>query len=236
MFSLIIPCYNEEANLPALLLKVSDLLTNHPKNEVILVNNGSSDKSIDILNNFRLEHNNLNIKICNIKENKGYGNGILEGLKIATLDVLAWSHADLQTDLLDSLKAFKLYSENPDVKNLLVKGYRKERKLTEEVFSFGMALYASLRLRKWLIEINAQPKMFSRDFYNLAKENAPLDFSLDLHWMNFAKNKGAILNFPVKFLPRIAGEAKGGSGSDFKTKLKIIKRSLSYINKVASRS
>jgi hypothetical protein len=45
-----------------------------------------------------------------------------------------------------------------------------------------------------------------------------------------AKMKGvSIYNFPVFFAKRIAGEAKGGSGSSLKTRLKIIKRSIRYI-------
>jgi len=231
-FSIVIPCYNEEENLKLLFLRILDLLNQEPKAEVVLVNNGSTDQSLKQMNQFRLENNTKNIIIANVKENRGYGLGILEGLKLAKADVLSWTHADLQTDLIDCLTAFEVYQKHPNVQLLLVKGVRKKRKLTETILSYGMAIYASSMLNAWMTEVNAQPKMFSRTFYDLAKINAPIDFSLDLHWVHFAKKKGTIKTFPVRFLPRVAGEAKGGSGSGLKTKIKIIKRTLKYINQL----
>jgi len=234
IFSVVIPCYNEEANLDRLFIKVLDLLDSYPKAEVVLVNNGSVDQSLTKLNTFNIENGARNITIYNVKENKGYGYGILEGLKVAKGDVLAWTHADLQTDLIDVGKAFELYKSKAQHSNdyLLIKGYRIKRKLTETLLSFGMAAIASLQLNSWMHEINAQPKMFSRVFYQSVKENAPFDFSLDLYWMYSAKKRGCIAYFPVQFIPRTAGEAKGGSGSSFKTKWKIIKRTFAYINEL----
>ena len=235
MFSVIIPCFNEEANLKLLFVKVEKLLEEHPKAEVVLVNNGSKDNSLALMNLFKMENKHLNISICNIKENEGYGHGILEGLKIAKNEILAWTHADLQTDIMDCSLAFKKFSISKNQENLLIKGYRKNRKLGETILSFGMAIFASLKLNTWLVEINAQPKMFHKNFYNNIKDNAPKDFSLDLYWVYQYKQKGNIKTIPVSFLPRLAGEAKGGSGSNFKTKIKIIKRTLNYINSLKSK-
>lgn len=232
LFSVIIPCYNEEDNLKMLFLRVLDLLQKEPNAEVVLVNNGSTDNSLSLMNTFRLENNGLQIAIANVKVNQGYGYGILEGLKIAKSDVLSWTHADLQTDLMDCLEAFSLYKKQSNQSKLLIKGVRIERGITATILSYGMAIYSSLKLQTWITEINAQPKMFSRVFYNQAKSNAPKDFSLDLHWVYYAKKKGIIKTIPVKFIPRIAGEAKGGSGSSMSTKIKIIKRTLKYINKL----
>ena len=51
-FSLIIPCYNEEENLPFLFKKLDKILIN--KNfEVIIVENGSTDNSLSIIKNFQ---------------------------------------------------------------------------------------------------------------------------------------------------------------------------------------
>ncbi len=186
-FSLVIPCYNEADNLNGLFEKVIQLTTGYPNAEIVLVNNGSKDQTHQLLENFANSFPNLIITICNVPENKGYGYGILEGLKIAQSNVLSWTHADLQTDLMDAGIAFEMFSENPDKQNLLVKGFRTNRNKLETLFSFGMAIYASIVLRTWLMEINAQPKMFNRKFYETIFENAPLDFSLDLYWMFKAK-------------------------------------------------
>ena len=47
-FSLVIPCYNEAANLPLLLARCKEL-TRHGDVEVILVDNGSTDNSPEVL-------------------------------------------------------------------------------------------------------------------------------------------------------------------------------------------
>ncbi len=228
-FSLIIPCFNEAANLERLFERVQALFTQYPDTEIVLVNNGSKDNTEALLSEFKKNFTAHNLLICTIKKNRGYGFGILSGMEMATAPVLAWTHADMQTDLLDAGKAFQIYLNSPSHQYLLIKGFRVKRKLAETVLSFGMAIFASLILKKWLVEINAQPKMMSREFYEKAKNNAPHDFSLDLYFMYLAKQKGKIETLDVVFLPRTAGEAKGGSGSSFKTKWKIIKRTLAYI-------
>jgi len=238
IFSVVIPCYNEEPNLIQLFKKVLDLLNAYPSGEVILVNNGSKDNSLHLLDTFKTENNTKNISICNVVENKGYGFGILAGLKLANSDILSWTHADLQTDLLDVGKAFELFQAKLGQNNdyFLVKGYRVNRKFAETALSYGMATIASIQLRSWMQEINAQPKMFSRVFYENVKKDAPWDFSLDLYWMYSAKKMGTIATFPVQFIPRTAGEAKGGSGSSLKTKWKIIKRTFKYINQLTAKN
>ena len=46
--SIIIPCYNEEENIPIILDKFDNILTNEDI-EIILVNNGSTDSSDEVL-------------------------------------------------------------------------------------------------------------------------------------------------------------------------------------------
>ena len=53
--------------------------------------------------------------------------------------------------------------------------------------------------------------------------------------MYIAKKKGTIETFPVQFFQRIAGDAKGGSGTSFATKWKIIKRTLAYIKELENK-
>ena len=74
--------------------------------EVILVENGSTDNSLDILKK------NLkgieNFKLLKVKKNKGIGYGIVQGLKSSNGEIIGWTHGDLQTDPSDVKKAFDL--------------------------------------------------------------------------------------------------------------------------------
>lgn len=219
--SLVIPFYNEGNNVPILIKRINKYF-NSDEHEIILVDNGSTDNTRENILNL-LENNKL-IKFLRIEKNKGYGNGILEGLKIAEGDYLGWTHADLQTDPKDSLIALNLIKNCP--KKIFFKGKRCGRKIFDRFFTFSMSIFEYLILGKLMWDINAQPTIFSRDLYDLWK-NPPLDFSLDLFAFYMAKaHKYNIKRFSVDFPERIYGTSKWNI--DFKSKLKFIKRTLRF--------
>lgn len=229
--SIITPCYNEAENIPFLVERFSKLLLESDLAiEIIFVNNGSTDNSLQVFENEFKKANQSSFKICNVKKNQGYGFGILSGLKDATAPFLAWTHADLQTDPKDVLKGYELLKKQEQPLNCFLKGKRKKRNLLDSFFTFGMSIYSSFKLKNALFDINAQPKIFSRAFYE-TWENPPYDFSLDLYAYYTAKKNGLnILELPVFFEKRQFGEAKGGG--TLKGKMKLIKRTLKYINEL----
>ena len=110
--SLVIPCYNEAANLP-LLLKRCEHLALMPDVEVILVDNGSTDDSPVIL--AQLLPLYPGCSSVRVEKNQGYGHGILMGLRAAHGEILAWTHADLQTDPRDALQGLKLLTNTATI-------------------------------------------------------------------------------------------------------------------------
>lgn len=230
--SIVVPCFNEAGNIPAIIKSFKEVVSQEPKAEILLVNNGSNDDSADVFAR-ELENCNDNFRLINLSKNQGYGYGILAGLKEANANILAWTHADQQTDPLDVLRALKLFRSEPENDLLTVKGHRCKRKLSEAFFSFAMQIISSLALRTPLSEINAQPKLFSKTFFkDFVEDEAPWDFSLDLFLLYKAKKHGYIKSIPVFFKKRIHGEAKGGGS--FRTKIKLIDRTLKYIFKLRS--
>lgn len=229
-FSLVIPCYNEAQNLTSIIQKSNTLLSQYPQSEIILVNNGSTDQSSFIFEN-NIKHPHLSWET--LDKNLGYGGGILYGLSKARGDILAWTHADLQTDLQDAFVGFELFEKEEMMNShFIIKGKRTQRPLIENILTKGMQYFASLCLLTPFEDINAQPKIFPREFYLNLLVNAPQDFSLDLFLLYMAhKNKYQVITFPVSFHPRIYGEAKGGAGN-LKTRLKLIRRTVSYILKL----
>lgn len=235
MISIAVPCYNEQDNVTHIIEQFNTVIEETKIDcEVLLVNNGSTDNSQKAFETAlsRLKSGHP-FKVVNIPVNQGYGYGILAGLAEASGDILAWTHADLQTDPGDVFTAYKKYLNNKHSKELIIKGKRKKRALTEAFFTFGMQVIAAVFLRTWLDDINAQPKLFSREFYKKhIEQEAPHDFSLDLYLLYQAKKHAEILSIPVYFKPRLHGEAKGGGS--FKTRIKLIKRTLGYIIKLSS--
>ena len=144
--------------MPALVKRCEKLTAARKDIEIILVNNGSKDESEQVLS--ELLKDKPQIRTVKVEVNQGYGFGIVSGLRVAQGEILGWTHADMQTDPNDILKALEIYEANA-----VIKGKRKNRILLEAFFNFGMQLIVFFALKVYLDDINSQPKLFSRKFY-----------------------------------------------------------------------
>lgn len=221
--SVVIPCYNEAENIPLIFEKFKSVIKDEDL-EVIIVNNGSSDNSAEVID--RLLPDNPYARCVIVPVNQGYGYGILQGLKEAAGDFIGWTHADMQTDPADIIKAYHLLEDNGWSEQMYVKGSRSGRSLGERFFTFGMGVFETVYLGKKLFDINAQPNIFSRKFY-AEWLNPPYDFSLDLYALYMAGIKGLdVKRIGVKFPPRIHGESHWNTG--IASKWKFIKRTIDF--------
>ena len=228
--SIIVPCYNEEKNINLILEKFSHAINNE-KIEVILVNNGSTDNSQKVLDELLPKY--LFARTVNVDINQGYGYGILQGLKEAKGDFIGWTHADMQTDPKDVLKAYKILEQNNWNEKLYIKGNRKKRPFSDQFFTLGMSVFETLFMGRILYDINAQPNVFSKKFF-LNWENPPKDFALDLYTLYMAKKKKLeVIRFDVLFPERIHGVSTWNSG--FASKWKFIKRTINFSKELKKR-
>tara|TARA_B100001248_G_C27300202_1_gene416761 strand:+ start:188 stop:907 length:720 start_codon:yes stop_codon:yes gene_type:complete len=207
-FSLVLPCYNEEENISLLYKEFSEIPLEQYKAELILVNNGSNDgtqKEIEkIINDNKKD--NIHVVLLNLKKNLGYGGGISEGLKIANGDYIGWAHADLQTPLIDFYKLFSLIK---DKQKVFGKGIRVNNRGYFGLISKMHEILASIILGYNLKEINAQPKIFSKDvlkyFNNMPKKWTTLDtYAVYIS----LENNIDIVEMDVIFKNRVHGESK----------------------------
>ncbi len=83
------------------------------------------------------------VKKVNLEENDGYGGGIIAGLNAAKGNFIGWTHADLQTPLIDF---YKLYSLIKEEKIVLGKGYRINNRGFDSIVSRLHEICASLIL------------------------------------------------------------------------------------------
>lgn len=217
--SIIIPCYNEEDNIKDLFKSLQKLLIkNKKKIEIIIVENGSTDKTRSKIKN-EILYKNKKIKLILINKNRGYGHGIMTGVNRSKGKYISWCHADLQTKPQDVFNAFSYNLENLNKLRSVVKGKRINRDYFDQIFTIGMSILATLIFGKKLTDINAMPKLFPREFTKYMKE-PPEDFSLDVYFLMIAtREKYKIIEHEVKWDERKYGEAKGGGS--IKAKLKI---------------
>ena len=202
-YSLVLPCFNESLSLKELIPRLVDLVE---KNNVqfIIVNNGSTDKTSEILSLIVNNH----IKVITLLDNQGYGGGIKAGLMQASGEYIGWIHADLQYSIGDIVRKLQSIEGRYD----FIKGHRKNRVFMEKVISLLMSCFESILFTKILYDLNAQPTIFKKSFYNQIL-SGPDDFTLDLYAYVLAKkNNLAIKRFDVNFLNRTYGKSHWNSG------------------------
>ena len=92
--SVIIPVYNEEKTIIDVLKKVNLQKINSISMEIIVINDGSKDHSLELLKN----NSKLYTKLINLEKNKGKGGAVREGLKSAVGDYILFQDADMEYD------------------------------------------------------------------------------------------------------------------------------------------
>tara|TARA_B100000900_G_scaffold389016_1_gene381546 strand:- start:387 stop:1088 length:702 start_codon:yes stop_codon:yes gene_type:complete len=112
LLSIIVPIYNEENTLKEVLTSLTKLKENVQLIEIIVVNDGSTDNSLKILN----ENDNLYDHLINNSQNKGKGNAVKSALENASGKYVIFQDADLEYDPNDFIKFIKLIRKfSPDL-------------------------------------------------------------------------------------------------------------------------
>ena len=122
MFSIIIPLFNEEKNIKNLLNEIFMILKNQENFEVVLVDDNSTDKTLELISNYKKN----NIKILQNKTNKGQSYSIHKGIKYSLYNIIITLDGDGQNDPADIYKLLNLYKSDERLK--LVGGIRAKRK------------------------------------------------------------------------------------------------------------
>lgn len=123
MISIIIPIYNEEYNIMTLYEQLKEVCSNIGQPwEVIMINDGSTDKSKKILNELADKDNSL--KLIHFKRNYGQTAAIMAGIDFARGDIIIPMDGDLQNDPRDIPRLLEKLEQGYDV----CSGWRKERK------------------------------------------------------------------------------------------------------------
>jgi dolichol-phosphate mannosyltransferase len=129
VFSVVIPIYNEEGNIPELYRRLTEVLENLCKTEghigsvyeIIMVDDGSTDHSWELIK--ELHEKDLRVKGRSFSRNFGHHIAISAGLNYANGKSVILMDGDLQ-DLPEEIpKLYGKYKEGYD----LVYGIRKER-------------------------------------------------------------------------------------------------------------
>ncbi len=204
--SLAIPLYNEEDNVEGVVANlVAAMEAADIDYELILVDNGSEDRTGEIID--YLARDNPRLVPVYIPVNQGYGWGIITGLHHCRGRYLGYAWGDNQVRAEDVVKIF-LRLRQGDVD--MAKALRVERhdgwqrliitKVYNTVFPFFFPVHSA--------DVNGCPKIFTRAAYE-AIQPSSRDWFLDAEIMIKAHKLGLrVAEVPVIFYPRASGKSK----------------------------
>jgi len=110
--SIIVPCYNEALFVPQVLQKVLDTKLDYPlSREIIVVDDGSTDNSYEVLQSFA-GNGNHSITVLRNEKNSGKGFSIMKALAHVTGEIVIIQDADLEYDPADYNKLLKPVWDN----------------------------------------------------------------------------------------------------------------------------
>lgn len=206
--SLILPAYNEEANIE---IVVREALEEVPKvferYEIIVVDDGSKDQTPAIVDRLAAEFPEK-VRVIHHKPNRGYGAALTSGFRAATGDYLMFMDSDRQFKPED-LKLLAPYVGKADI----IAGYRKKRNdpfyrfLIGYTFNLVVTILFGIHLR----DIDCGFKIFKADMLKNMELTSPgALINTEIHAK--AQRQGrSIIEVGVNHYPRLIGEQSGAS-------------------------
>ena len=226
--SILIPVFNEEGNLSLLYEKLVTALKRLGRPyEVIFIDDGSSDGTLEIL--LDLRERNPNVKIISFSRNFGQTAALSAGIDFSKGDILIPMDGDLQNDPEDILLLLQKIEEGYDV----VSGWRKDRKdsfLSRRLPSMIANKIISLIGGVHLHDYGCTLKAYRRDIL----KNIRLYGEMHRFIPIYAQWIGArVSEIPVRHFSRGSGASKYGMSRVFKVilDLMVVKFLLSYSQK-----
>ncbi len=228
MISIIIPVYNEEENVSILYKEIFNVVSERFNDyEIIYINDGSTDNSLEQLQKLNKEDNK--VKIINFRKNFGQSASISAGFEHCTGDIVVTLDADLQNDPADIPIVVEKLLEGYD----MVNGWRKDRK--DKFISRRIPSFFGNKLVSFITKVKLHDYGCSlRAFKKEVVKNLKLYGEMHRYLPAFASRMGIkSVEIPVNHRERKFGTSKYGIGRTYRVVLDLI--SLKYLLSFAHR-
>ncbi len=203
--SLFLPVLDEEENLRPMHAKISEALNALGKTaEVIYVDDGSTDKSLEILK--EIADADDRVRVISLRRNYGQTAAMSAGIDAARGEILIPMDADLQNDPRDIFRLLEKLNEGYDV----VSGWRKNRQ--DKLISRKIPSQIANRIISWiggvpLHDYGCSLKAYRRDVIQDVKLYGEMHRFIPI----YASWAGArVAEIPVEHHARTMGKSKYG--------------------------
>lgn len=219
LLTIIIPIYNEEAAIPKVLAELIAICKQ--KNwKIILVNDGSRDRTREILSGFPQDNF---FQIFHHKVNKGYGGAIKTGIRNVDTKYCVTIDADGQHNLSDVEAIFSVMVQRDAD---LIVGNRRGNKDLKWNREFGKSIIrkvAKILMPLKVYDINSGMKMYNSTLAKKYIRICPdsMAFS-DVITLTFIYQRNLVLEEPININARIAGKSTIRVRTAFETIMEIV--------------
>ena len=219
--SIVVPVWNEERTLQTLIDKLLSVKFNNDiEKEIIIINDGSMDKTWEIMQ--KLEKDHSEIKVYSNEKNMGKSQTVRNGILKTTGDMVVIQDADLEYDPNELIELIREYKENfLDV----VYGDRFGRKnkviyyqnfYGNKAVSFFSNLFTYGRIKIWIPDMEVCYKLINGNVVREIAENIVSRSTFGLEPEITAKLSKYMINgkhlkfgiIPISYSPRSMEEGK----------------------------
>ena len=205
-FSIVAPVYNEEEGIAQVVRYWIEVLRqNQLKAEIVLANDGSTDRTLEILQTLSAEISFL--KIVSYKPNRGYGYALRSAIQASSGKWIITLDSDGQFDLADYSSLLKLQAE----KDLdFVTGYRMKKKDNPMRVIADRSLNLIVRTLFWvkLRDTNCAMKLIRGDLarsLNIEAKGYPTPTEITIKLLTLGAKTGET---GVRHSERLQGQSK----------------------------
>lgn len=216
--SIVLPVYNEEKNIPVLFDRLSkEMLRVKRSFEIIAVDDGSKDKSVEALRAIAVK--NKEVHIIEFKTNFGQTAALSAGIEHAVGDVIVSMDSDLENDPADIVRLLDKLDEGYDV----VSGWRQNRWegafLTRRLPSMAANWLISRLTRVHLNDYGCTLKAYRSDVIKDVKLYGEMHRFIPAYasWQG-----GKVTELKVNHEPRRYGKSNYGLGRVFRVLLDLV--------------
>ena len=200
--SVVIPAFIEELRI----LQTLDYSLNYLKNqnysfEIIVVDDGSIDKTKEVVQNFINQNSGYDLKLTGYDKNRGKGYAVNYGVLQASGEVVLFMDADNSTKINEIEKAFKKIDEGYEI--VIASRKLKESKIVvpqsflRRVLGNIFPILVKILFNLNLTDTQAGFKVFKKETLIIFKEQKIFDFAFDVELLVKAKKH----NFKIAEIP-----------------------------------